>query len=50
MLLENGCLLSSKHVYPMLVWKMVVCCQVNVSNPCYWKMVVCYQVNPSNPR
>ena len=29
----------------MLVWKMVVCYQVNASNPCYWKMVVCYQVN-----
>ena len=29
----------------MLVWKMVVCYQVNGSNPCYWKIVVEYQVN-----
>ena len=48
MLLENGSLLSSKCVYPMLVWKMVVCYQVNAANPCYWKMVVCYQVNASS--
>ena len=40
----------------MLLWKMVVCYQVNAANPCYWKMVVCYhkmvaryQVNTSNP-
>ena len=33
----------------MLVWKMVVCYQVNVYPMLVWKMVVCYQVNVSNP-
>ena len=32
----------------MLVWKIVVCYQVNASNMLVWKMVVCYQVNASS--